>query len=148
MPTIDIKDNVIVFSKRFPDDSANSERLKTEIENQVKSLASAAQNVTRDVERHNNEVPQKIRDALQQKRARAHDAVAAISELGIPIKRRDEAPTFTVPTKRRRSFSQSYQLGNATPAIAQDLAEGHVCARIDIKGYRGSRAGPSADGPE
>lgn len=102
-PPIDIKDNVIVFSKRFPDDSANSERLKTKIENQVKSLASAAQNLTRDVERHNNEVPQKIRNALQQKRARAHDALAAISELGIPIKRRDEAPTFTVPTKRRRA---------------------------------------------
>lgn len=101
-PAIDVRDDVIVFSKKFPDDSANSERLKADIQRQVQSLASAVQNLARDVEQHNREAPQKIRDALQHKRSRAQETVSAISELGIPIKRRDEPPTFTVPTRRRR----------------------------------------------
>ncbi len=42
------------------------------------------------------------------------------------------------------SFHPAYAAGTATPAIAKNLAAGHVCARIDMKGLV-ARLGPMLD---
>jgi hypothetical protein len=55
-------------------------------------------------------------------------ALAAAAQSGSPGKRLLAGDYLGV------SFDQAYQLGNTTPAIAKDLAAGHVCARFDIKG--------------
>ena len=102
-PELEIRDDVVVFACTFPDDSANPERLKAEIQNNIKSLADAVANLRRDVDNHNRTAPETIRSALAQKKAKAQSAVGAVAALGIPIKQRSQPLTFTVPTKRRES---------------------------------------------
>ncbi len=102
-PELEIRDDVVVFACTFPDDSANTERLKGEIQNNIKSLGDAVANLGRDVENHNRTAPQAIRSALSQKRTKAQVAVGAVAALGIPIKQRSQPLTFSVPTKRRES---------------------------------------------
>ena len=100
-PEIQVRDDVIVFSVQFPDDSADQAKLKSEIDRQVKSLSDAVQNLRRDVENHNRSAPQTIKSVIKQKRQLAESTIGAISALGIPMKRRDRPLTYTVPTKRR-----------------------------------------------
>jgi hypothetical protein len=100
-PELEIRDDVVVFSCTFPDDSANPERLKAEIQQNITSLTDAVTNIGRDVDNHNRTAPEAIRSALTRKRAKAQSAVGAVAALGIPIRQRNQPLTFTVPTKRR-----------------------------------------------
>jgi hypothetical protein len=102
-PDLDIRDEVVIFACTFPDDSANPERLKAEIQDNLKSLADAVENLRRDVDDHNRTAPESVRSALARKRVKAQSAVGAVAALGIPIKQRTQPLTFTVPTKRRES---------------------------------------------
>lgn len=101
-PEIEARDDTILLSFSFPDDSANSERLKKQIDSQVQLLAGAIDNLGKDVENHNNSVPDIIKSTLEQKRQKALAAVNAVTSLGIPIKRRDKPPVFSIPVKRRK----------------------------------------------
>ena len=92
-----------MFSVHFPDDSAEREKLKSEIDAHINSLSNAVQNLNRDVENHNNSAPQTVKSAIQRKRQLAESTLGAVTALGIPIKRRGEPLTFAVPTKRRVS---------------------------------------------
>lgn len=102
-PEIDIRSNEVVFSVTFPDDSADPDRLRANIERHAKSLSDAVGYLKRDVGNHNNSAPNVIRQTLERKRALAQSATGAVAALGIPMKRRDTEPTFTIPTKRRES---------------------------------------------
>jgi len=102
-PEIEVRDDVIVFSIQFPDDSADHAKLRSEIDRQIRSLAGAVQNLKRDVENHNSSAPQTIRSAIQRKRQLAESTIGAVAALGIPVKRRGKPLTYTVPTKRRES---------------------------------------------
>ena len=102
-PELEIRDDVVVFSCSFPDDSPEPERLKAEIERSISSLADAVSNLAGDVENHNREAPRAVRAALERKLSKAKDAVSAVAGLGIPIKQRPAPATFVVPTKRRES---------------------------------------------
>lgn len=102
-PEIEIRDDVIVFSCRFPDDSPEPERLKTEIQNTIRSLSEAVAHLAENVAHHNRQAPETIKAALQRKIQKAQAAVSAVSGLGIPIRARSEPSTFTVPTRRRES---------------------------------------------
>lgn len=102
-PELEIRDDVIVFAVVFPDDSADTVRLKSEIDNAVGSLSSVVQDILRDVEGHNSIAEQRIRSVLQAKRKLADSATGAVASLGIPMKRRDKPETFTIPTTRRPS---------------------------------------------
>jgi hypothetical protein len=102
-PEINIKGDVVSFSVIFPDESADPNRLRQEIDQKAKLLGEAVQSIQRDIENHNASAPQRIRSAIAAKRNLASSATGAVSALGIPIKRRDQAPTFTIPTKRRPS---------------------------------------------
>ena len=101
-PDIEVRDDVVVFSVQFPDDSADDTKLKTVIDAHVNSLSSAVENLKRNVEDHNNSAPQAIKTAIERKRRLAEAAIGAVAALGIPIRRRDEPLTYTVPTIRRK----------------------------------------------
>lgn len=100
-PDIEISNNEISFSITFPDDSAEPERLKSDIERNVKSLEEAVGYLKNDVTNHNNSAPNTIKQALQRKRELAQSTTGTVAALGIPVKRADASPSFTVPTKRR-----------------------------------------------
>lgn len=100
---LEIRDDVVVFACTFPDDSANPERLKADIQSNIRSLVDAVANLRRDVDSHNQTAPQAIRSALAQKRVKAQSAVGAVAALGIPMRPRNQPLTFTAPTKRRES---------------------------------------------
>ena len=102
-PELEIRDDVVVFSCSFPDDSPEPERLKADIERSISSLAGAVSNLAADVENHNDEASRKVRAALERKLSKAKAAVSAVAGLGIPIKQRPSPATFVVPTKRRES---------------------------------------------
>jgi len=102
-PEIEVRDDSIVLSIRFPDDSAEPAKLKSEIDEQIRSLVETIQNLKRDVENHNGSAPQAVKSALQCKRKLAESTTGAVAALGIPIIRRDKPLTFTAPTKRRES---------------------------------------------
>jgi len=124
-PELEIRDDVIVFTCTFPDDSANPERLKGDIKSNIKSLADAVSNLRRDVDSHNQTAPQAVRSAIAQKRAKAQSAVGAVAALGIPVKQRGQPLTFTVPTKRRESPVRRPSVGTEkfTPEPVLDQKE-------------------------
>jgi hypothetical protein len=100
-PEIEIHDDEVVFSVSFPDDSAEQDKLRADIESHTKSLEDAVRYLKRDVDNHNNSAPNRIRETLARKKTLAQSAVGAVTALGIPIKRKDTEPTFTIPAKRR-----------------------------------------------
>ncbi|HQO21114.1 MAG TPA: hypothetical protein PLA03_12255 [Acidobacteriota bacterium] len=102
-PEMEIRDGEVVFAISFPDDSAEPERLRADIERLTKSLMEAVAYLRRDVDNHNNSAPNRIKSALDHKRELAQAAVGAVAALGIPIKKRATEPTFTIPAKRRES---------------------------------------------
>ena len=104
-PEIEVRDNEIVMTLSFPDDSVDPTKMKSDIDRQISSLAGAVNNLTRDVENHNKSAPGTVKSAIQRKRQLAESTVGAVAKLGIPIKRREEPLTYTVPTKRRVSPS-------------------------------------------
>jgi hypothetical protein len=101
-PEIEVRDDTILLTFAFPDDSANSGKLKSLIESQVRSLADAVNNLKRDVETHNNSVMGIIKSAIGIKRQKALAATNAVVNLGIPIRQKNMPPEFTAPIKRRK----------------------------------------------
>lgn len=100
-PEIEVRDDAIVFSASFPDDSADQADLKAEIAKHIQSLADAVSNLNRNIDNHNRSAPEDVRTVIQRKRQLAESAIGAVAALGIPIKRRGTPPTFTAPIKRR-----------------------------------------------
>lgn len=100
-PEIEIRDDVVLFGCTFADDSANPENLKSEIQRNIQLLEDAVANLCVDVDNHNRTAPATVRSALSRKRTTAQSAVGAIAALGIPLKQRSGALTYTVPTVRR-----------------------------------------------
>ena len=126
-PELEIRDGEVIFSCRFPDDSPEPERLKAEIERMVKSLNETLANLARDVENHNRNAPQEVRDALNRKLTKAKAAVSAVASLGIPIRQKAVPETFVIPLKRRESpvSRPSVPKGRFTPEpiIEQEVYE-------------------------
>lgn len=102
-PELEVRDDVVVFSCRFTDDSPEPERLKTEIDRTVQSLKEAVGRLAANVESHNEEAARIIKAALQRKLHKAQAAVSAVVGLGIPIRQRSQPQTFAIPARRRES---------------------------------------------
>ncbi|MFC1782344.1 hypothetical protein ACFL02_02010 [Planctomycetota bacterium] len=100
-PEIEIQNNEVIFSTKFPDDTAKSEKIRSDIERNIKLLENAVGYLKNDVDGHNNSAPEKIKQVLARKITIAQETTGAIAALGIPVKRVDWEPTFTIPTKRR-----------------------------------------------
>lgn len=100
-PEIELKNGKILLSISFPDDSANPEQLKSNIERNIKSLEGAVGCLKNDVIKHNQSIQTTIKQAIKRKKELAKSTTGAVAALGIPIKRAGISPTFTIPTKRR-----------------------------------------------
>lgn len=102
-PELEVRDDVVVFSCRFPDDSPEPERLKTEIDRTVQSLKEAVGHLASNVDNHNREAAGAVKAALQRKLQKAQQAVSVVAKLGIPIRPRSQPQTFAIPARRRES---------------------------------------------
>lgn len=100
-PDLTINNGEVIFSISFRDDSANPEQLKSEVDRIIRSLEEAVSRLRNDVNNHNNSAPNIVKQALKRKRELAQSAIGVVSALGIPVKRADASPTFTIPAKRR-----------------------------------------------
>jgi len=101
-PDIDVFQDHILLTFCFPDDSANPESLKNRIKEQVKLLSDMIGYLKKDIDNHNKIAPQAVRTALKRKVELAKSVVSTVSDLGIPIRKRNEPLTYTIPTKRRK----------------------------------------------
>lgn len=102
-PQVEVKKDHIVIGFEFPDDDAQPERLKRDIEQVVSHLAETVKNLNRDVAVHNDRAPAQIRQRLERKREKALAATNAVTGLGIPMKREAKPPSYAIPVQRRRS---------------------------------------------
>ena len=100
-PDIEINNGEVLLSISFPDDLADSDRLRANIDRDIQSLKDAVQYLKNDVMGHNTSAPSVVKQALESKRNLARAATGAVAALGIPVKRAEASPTFTIPTKRR-----------------------------------------------
>jgi hypothetical protein len=105
-PELTIRNDRIIFSISFPDDTANPVEVRAEIDRETKALADAVTYLRRDVEQHNASAPTRIRQALEQKRKLAEATSGVVGGLGIPVKRKEGEPAFVLPVKRREQPAQ------------------------------------------
>jgi hypothetical protein len=123
-PDIEIRNNEVLFNVSFPDDSADPDRLRSDIERSIKSLSDAVGYLKNDVDRHNASALNTIRQALERKRTLAQSATGAVAALGIPVKRKDIAPPFIIPAKRRERLGRpSVETGEYKPEPILDEKE-------------------------
>lgn len=100
---IQIKNDRIVFSVDFPDDSVDASKIKAEISEKAQRLSDAVKNLKNDVDNHNKTAPQTIISTIQRKYQLAQSAIGAVTALNIPMKRREKPLTYVVPTHKRES---------------------------------------------
>jgi hypothetical protein len=102
-PEITIRDGTITFSIEFTDDTANADQIRQRIDRGTQSLAEGVGYLKNDVENHNRNAPEQVRQALERKRKLAESTSGVLSNLGLPIRHKGEPPAFAVPVKRRES---------------------------------------------
>ena len=120
-PSIDIRDKHVYLEFSFPDDSPNSNQLKATIDRQIKSLTDSVGHLANDVSSHNLKAKSEIKTAIERKLTLAKSTATAVWDLGIPIKRRDEPPTFAVPAKRRKSpATPQVKAKKRTPVLEEE----------------------------
>jgi len=100
-PDIEVRNNEIQFSITFPDDSADSEQIKSDIDRNIQALENAVGYLKVDVVNHNHSVPNTVKQVLAKKRELAQSTTGAIAALGIPVRRSNAEPSFAIPMKRR-----------------------------------------------
>jgi hypothetical protein len=124
-PKIEIKNDRVVVTYSFPDDSPDPERLKQRIHQDIASLSSAVGYLARDVEKHNCNIKPAIRSALASKHKNALAAMNAVANLGIPLKRSAVPATYTVPAQHRQTPVSMPRVttGPFRPEPTLDMAE-------------------------
>jgi hypothetical protein len=100
-PEIEFSGGQVILECHFLDDDPQPERVKAEIQSEVRSLDQNISNIRSQVAIHNASVRQRIQDALYHKRIDAEKAIGAIVALGIPIKLKDQPATYVIPARRR-----------------------------------------------
>ncbi len=105
-PEIHVHNDRVVFTVSFPDDSPDARKLKDRIDSDVQTLASAITSQEKNIAGYNADVPQRVKEQLASKRAKAAAATSAVAGLGIPMKRRAQPPTYAVPITRRKTLVQ------------------------------------------
>jgi len=79
------------------------ENLKREIDKDVENIRWYVSNLAQNIENYNKELERLVKEHVSRRRQRALDERKMIANLGIPIKRRKDAPkTYTIPTERRK----------------------------------------------
>ena len=124
-PDIEVKNGKVLFSITFLDDSADPHQLKSDISRGIESLEDTVANLNNDVANHNDSVSNKVKEALKRKRELAQAATGAVTALGIPVRRADASPTFTIPAIRRTKPTRlpSVETGAFQPEPVLDEGE-------------------------
>ena len=126
-PEINVQSDRVILTITFPDDSVDQAGLKRRIDSEIESLQKAVGTIQSDVERHNESIPTQIANAIDKRRQIAQATSKAVAGLGIPIKRRNETPAFTIPTKRRKPNIQRPTVPkekySAEPVLSDDEYE-------------------------
>ena len=82
-PEIEVTEGEISFSVTFLDDSANPERVKSQVDRKIGLLERAINYLKDDVVKHNGSAPNIIKDALQNKRQLAQSVMDVVAGLDI-----------------------------------------------------------------
>jgi hypothetical protein len=101
-PEIEVEPAVIIFRYIFADSAAEQVELGSQIDRHLKALTENVQYLRRDVDQYNATAPDKVTEALQQKRTQALRASNVVASLGIPMKPRGEPATYIAPVQRRK----------------------------------------------
>lgn len=75
---------------------------KREFDNELRLLKQNLENLQRDLGRHNDGLSGTIRQLVQQRKQRLLDDAKMVASLGFPIRRRADAPTYSVPVRRKK----------------------------------------------
>ena len=101
-PEVEIRNDVVVFYHKFPDDAVDPQSIKTEIERNISILSGMVSNLANDIAGHNSSAPRETQAAIERKLSNAKAALNAVASLGIPIKQRSAPETFVAPVRRRK----------------------------------------------
>lgn len=80
-------DNHILLTIEFSDNTANANEIKGGIDSAIRCFSDAAKRVHQDVERSNNELPARIKDAIKAWKAWAPEKSQMLKSLDILIRR-------------------------------------------------------------
>ncbi len=134
-PEIDVGTDNVSFPLRFADDRADAPETKQRLDHFLHALNDTVRNLRRDIEQHNAQAPDEIRDFLERKREQALAAINAVSSLGIPIKKRDQPATYIAPVRRRplpiirpASSAQAYEPEPTLEEAAYSHILGVICS--------------------
>jgi hypothetical protein len=114
-PDIEVLEDQVRFYVTFPDDAADTDRIRGQIQSDVGRLSEAAGTVKRDVEAFNASLGAQVRAAVEARRGTAFKSANVLAGLGIPITRAAGPPAYSFPAKRKKPPSlprvetQSYQ---------------------------------------
>lgn len=96
-----LNDNEIHFT--YEGANLNSETAKRSFESEVQLIKQNLQNLKIDVDRHNGELEQEIRQQVTQRKQKLLNDAQMAASVGYPIRRREGAPpTYAVPVQLRK----------------------------------------------
>jgi hypothetical protein len=78
-PEIDIRGDVVQITIQFSDDTADQERLRKQIDDVVNRLTEVVGHLRRDVDNHNAQVPDRIKQAIERKREKAMRSMLSLA---------------------------------------------------------------------
>lgn len=100
---IEISDDKVILTTSFPNDTADSKIIKNTLNVVIQRMAEMIAFQKIDVDKHNAAAPLVIKRAIQKKVEEAKAVADTIAGLGIPIKKRNEPLTYTLPLQRRQN---------------------------------------------
>ena len=100
--TVSKQDSVLTFTVTVPQDTADGERVREEIDREVANTESYLAWVRQDCTAWNARLPDVATDCLNARKSRLLQQADLLGQLGIPLKRRDEdLDAVSVPVARR-----------------------------------------------
>lgn len=100
--TVSKRDSAVTFTITVPHDTADGENIRTELDRQVANTESYLAWIRGDCAAWNAELPKVAANCLAARKNRLLQQADLLGQLGIPLKRRDDADgAFSVPVARR-----------------------------------------------
>ena len=132
-PNADVRDGELVFTYERLDHDAQA--AKAEFERELAEVRKCLSWIQNDVAPFNESLRAKAKQRIERRREKLLKDQGMVSQLGYPLRRREEAPrTYTVPAARRRSRVARPARGDKpfVPEPALELAEyNHIISIID-----------------
>ncbi|WP_459195754.1 hypothetical protein [Wukongibacter baidiensis] len=100
-PEIEVRDNLLLIPIEYGDLNASGEEIKKIIDSNIKKIASAIDNLNRDVREHNGKISKAVSDAINKKVDKAKKSLNVFDVIGIPMKRKDMPENYVLDVKRK-----------------------------------------------